>query len=147
MKIESERVYLDTSALVKLYVPESGSTLLEKALLGRRDLFASDLAVTELTSATARRVREKDLSASHARLIYERVLRDLGSGEFQRLDLTPQAHRDAERLLMGIGRMSSLRAADALHLALASAAGCQVLITFDRQMRSAAEALGTFEIP
>ncbi len=58
MRIASSPVYLDTSALAKLYVPEGESRLLEEALIGRRDVLVSDLAVTELVSVLMRRVRE-----------------------------------------------------------------------------------------
>lgn len=146
MKIASSPVYLDTSALAKLYVPESGSDEMEEALVGRRDIITSDLAVTELTSAVARRVREGDLSAAHARRIYQRVLRDVAAGEFRRAEITANSHREAERLLMGIGRRVPLRAADALHLGMAALLGARVLVTFDHRMRSAAEALGTLVV-
>ncbi len=42
-------------------IPEDGAAL-DAALVGRRDLIVSDLAVTELASAIARRTREGDLS-------------------------------------------------------------------------------------
>jgi len=147
VQIGSSPVYLDTSALAKLYVSEPDSATLEAAVVGRRDLIVSDLAVTELASAIARRTREGDLSAAHARRVYQRVLRDRATGEFRHAELTASVHREAERLLMGLGRGVALRAADALHLALAAAHATRVLITFDRRMRTAAEALGTFELP
>lgn len=146
MKIASSPVYLDTSALVKLYVPEPGSDEMEDALLGRRDVIVSDLAITELTSAVARRVRDADLTAADARRIYRRVLNDADAGEFRRAEITANAHREAERLLMGIGRRVPLRAADALHLGMAGLLGARVLVTFDERMRSAAEALGTLDV-
>ena len=145
MKIAASPVYLDTSALAKLYVPESASGELDDALEGRRDVIVSDLAITELTSAVARRVRQNELSATHARRIYQRALRDVVDGEFRRVELTASVHREAERLLMGAGRRVPLRAADALHLALASLAGARVLVTFDARMTAAAKALGTLE--
>ncbi|MCX5737258.1 MAG: type II toxin-antitoxin system VapC family toxin [Proteobacteria bacterium] len=147
MKIEGSGVYVDTSALVKLYVPERWSTELDTALSGRRDLLVSELAVTELTSATIRRVREGELSAVHGRRVYQRLQRDLDDGQFRRVELTASAHREAERLLLGLGRRSALRAADALHLALAALLGARVMLTFDEHMRRAAEALGTLEVP
>jgi uncharacterized protein len=146
VKIASSPVYLDTSALVKLYLPESGSDEMEDALLGRRDVIVSDLAITELTSAVTRRVREADLTAGHARRIYQRVLSDVGAGEFRRAEITSNSHREAERLLMGIGRRVPLRAADALHLGMAGLLGVRVLVTFDQRMVSAAEALGTLDV-
>jgi len=51
--------------------------------------------------------------------------------------------REAERLLMVLGL--PLRAADALHLALATDAQCRVLMTFDARLGAAAEAAG-FEV-
>ena len=107
----------------------------------------SDLAVTELTSAIARRVRDAQLAANQAERVYRRILQDVNAGEFHRAELTAAVHREAERLLMGIGRRVPLRGADALHLALAALAGARVLITFDRSMTTAAKALGTFELP
>ena len=147
VRIVSSPVYLDTSALAKIYIAEAESDALETMLVGRRDLFVSDLAVSELTSTIARRAREAELSAAQARRLYQRVLRDLAGGEFRRAELTAATHRAAERLLMGLGRRVALRAADALHLALAGIAGARVLVTFDRRMETAARALGTFELP
>ena len=147
MEIASSPVYIDTSALAKLYVPEPWSDELEAVLVGRRDVVVSELAVTELTSALARRVRDEEVSSADARRVYQRVLRDLVSGEFQRGELTAGAHREAERLLLALGPRTVLRAADALHLALAGLLGARVLMTFDKRMSAAAEALGTLELP
>jgi len=147
VRIDSSPVYLDTSALAKLYVAEPGSDALESALLGRRDLLVSDLAATELTSAVSRRLREGDLSAADARRAYARLGRDLSRGEYQRLELTGAVHRDAERLLLSLGRTVALRALDALHLALAAQAGAGAFVTFDRRQLAAVRALGTFELP
>ena len=147
MEIASSPVYLDTSALAKLYISEARSDDLEAALLGRRDLIVSDLALSELASAIARRAREGELGAIDATRLYQRTLRDLTTGAFRRAELTGGVHREAERLLMGLARRVALRATDALHLALAAAEGARVLITFDRRMRAAARALGTFDLP
>ncbi len=45
VRIESSPVYLDTSALAKLYVQEAGSDELDSALIGRRDLLWSSPTV------------------------------------------------------------------------------------------------------
>jgi hypothetical protein len=140
-------VYLDTSALAKIYITEPESADLEAALLGRRDLIVSDLAVTELASAIARRGREGDLSTLHAQRLYERILRDVAAAEYRRAEVTLTVHREAERLLLGLGRRIPLRASDALHLAQAAILGARVVITYDKQMKAAATGLGTFELP
>jgi predicted nucleic acid-binding protein len=146
VRIESSPLYLDTSALAKLYIQESDSDVLDAALSGRRDILLSELVVTELTSAVVRRVREGSLGALAGRRIYSQLLRDLRAGEFRLLDLTSATHREAERILMTIGRQIAVRAADSLHLAVAALADARGLVTFDRQMRDAALAMGSFEV-
>jgi hypothetical protein len=139
VRIDSSPVYLDTSALAKIYVTEPESEALEAALLGRRDILVSDLAVTELTSALTRRVREGSLDHASAHRVYTGLLRDLADGQYRWVETTRQVHREAERLLLTIGRRTGLRAADALHLALANTAGARVLVSFDARMKAAAE--------
>src|SRR5438132_1206354 len=63
-----------------------------------------------------------------------------------RAELTANAHREAERLLMTLGERVPLRAADGLHLALAALASARMLVTFDRRMAAAAAAVGTFDL-
>ncbi len=57
-------IYIDSSALAKLYVPEPESDALDAILRGRRDLLMSELAITELLSAVARKRREGVLTAA-----------------------------------------------------------------------------------
>jgi len=146
VRIESSPVYLDTSALAKLYVQEANSDDLDSALIGRRDLLISELALTELTSALARRIREGAIAAATGRRIYQQVLRDVRAGEYRLLDLTPATHREAERLLLTMGQHAPLRAADSMHLAMAALAEARALVTYDRQMHLAASALGSLEV-
>ena len=62
-------LYVDASALVKLYLPEPESDDLNRALSGRRDLVGSDMAVTEIVSSLARRRRKGEIDvAAVARL-------------------------------------------------------------------------------
>jgi uncharacterized protein len=146
VKIESSPVYLDTSALAKLYVQETDSDALDSALVGRQDLLISELVLTELTSVLTRRIREGALAPATGRRIYQQVFRDVRAGEYRLLDLTPATHREAERLLLAIGRHAPIRAADSLHLATAALAEARCLVTYDRQMHAAASTLGSFEV-
>jgi predicted nucleic acid-binding protein len=146
VRIESSPVYLDTSALAKLYVQEAGSDDLDSALIGRRDLLISELALTELTSAIARRVREGEIEASIARRIYQQLFRDVRAGEYKLLDLTSATHREAERLLLTMGRHAPIRAGDSLHLATAALADARTFVTYERQMHAVTSALGSFEV-
>ena len=139
-------VYLDSSALLKLYVPEAGSDAFDRVLGGRDDLLASDLTITEIVSALARRVREGGVRPEQARMVQRSVVRALEGGPYGRVELDRGTHRDAERLLLD-RRDLTLRAADALHLALALAAGAGTLATFDGRLGAAARALGLGSYP
>lgn len=138
-------LYVDASALAKLYLPERGSNRVDDFLRGRRDLVVSDLAVTEIISAAARKQREGSLSRDHLANLYREILEDFETGSFQRVDLVPAVHRDAERRLLSSDTLP-LRAADALHVALALAAGCVTVLTFDARLAEAARAEGLLSL-
>jgi predicted nucleic acid-binding protein len=137
-------VYLDSSAFVKLCLPEPESESLDRFLVGRRDLVISELTITEVISAVVRSHREGLLSSKHVDHIHDAVLSDARSGTFRRLDISPAIHRAAEQLLLAT-KSSTLRTLDALHIALASSGGVKFLITFDTRMSEAAvqHGLGT----
>jgi len=139
-------IYLDTSALLKLYLREPDSEQLNRTVEGRRDLLLSELAITEFISALARRKREGSLSPSDAGLLRKTLLGDSASGIFLRVDLAPPTHRSAETILLS-PEIESLRAADALHLALAHSADARTIATYDARMRRAAVARGLALVP
>jgi len=139
-------VYVDSSALAKLYVPELESERLEQFLRGRRDLMISELSVTEVLSAVARRRREGALDVKQAREIRDAIVSDAASGSFRRLDLTPATHREAERILLSTESVP-LRTLDALHLALAIAGDARRIVTFDGRMAVAANLYGLQVVP
>ena len=131
-------LYLDASALSKLYMAEPESDSLNRALRGRRDLHVSDLAITEIVSALARRRREGLLPADVPPRLHATILAHLEAGLFHRVELIAQVHREAERLLLTL----EVRAADSLHLALALAAGARTFVTYDRRQAAAARRSG-----
>lgn len=123
------RIYLDTSALVKLVVAEGESQALKHFLgeCAEDGLFSAALARTELVRAVAPNGAEAVADA-----------RDL----LNRLDtvmLTRQLLDDAGTLLP-----LRLRSLDAIHLAAAQRAGdaLRAVITYDTRMLSAAADLG-----
>ena len=134
-------VYLDASAWVKLYQPEPHSDTLNRALLGRTDLFVSDLGATEVASALGRACREGRLDRVSARRLQRKLRHHLTSGVVQRLDMTPRVHVEAERMLLTVEHLP-LRAADALHVALASAMDMATVVTYDPRLAAAARAAG-----
>ena len=134
-------VYVDASALAKLYVSEAESETVDAFLRGRRGLMLSELAITEVLSAVARRKREGQLRAALANQIRDAVLADADSGSFVRLHLDPAVHREAERLLLAAESLP-LRTLDALHIALAWSGSATHVLTFDSRMREAAAQAG-----
>lgn len=130
-------LYIDSSALAKLYVPEAESEKLDAFLRGKRGLMISELSITEVLSAVARRKRERELKPELASKIRDAVLADADSGSFARLHLEPTVHRAAERLLLTMDSVP-LRTLDALHVALAFSGAATHVLTFDRRMREAA---------
>jgi predicted nucleic acid-binding protein len=138
---EAVGIYLDSSALANLYLPEPESDRLDALLRGRQDLLISELAITEVLSAVARKRREGTLSTSQALEIRDAVLADADSGSFYRLDLSPLVHRHAERLLLQVESIA-LRTLDALHVALALSGSATHIVTYDARMRAAAKQVG-----
>ncbi len=66
------------------------------------------------------------------------------SGVFLKIDLPAAVFREAERILMAVDAVA-LRAADAIHLALALSADARSILTYDERMAEAATSLG-FEV-
>ena len=137
-------VYLDSSALVKLFVPEPESDALNQSLAGMMDVVVSDLALTEMASALGRRTREGLLTASQSRQLQRQAqILAVGCG---RAELIPAVHRRAERLLL-TSRHVALRSLDALHIALALHAEAATLVTYDPRLRNGAASQGLFVAP
>ena len=126
-------VYIDASALAKLYVPEAESERLDAFLRGRVGLMISELAITQVLSAVT---REGELRPELANQIRGARLADAESGSFARLHVDPAVHREAERLLLATDSLP-LRTLDALHIALAFSGRATHVLTFDRRMREA----------
>jgi len=138
-------LYLDASALAKLFLPEAESAALNRSLLGRRDLLLSDLAVTETVSALRRRSREGEIPLEAVLGVQRAILDLFEAGSVLRVELDVRAHREAERLLVHLE--APLRGADALHLAMALGSEAASVVTFDQRMRAATAAAGLHALP
>ena len=108
---------------------------------GRNDVLVSDLAVTEVISALARRLRQGSLAREATRRVQHAILGRLDEGVYRRVELTRDVHRRAEQFLLSLPE-TPLRAADALHLALATSARAASLASFDARLAAAARAVG-----
>jgi predicted nucleic acid-binding protein len=108
---------------------------------GRGDVLVSDLSVTEIISALARRLRQGSLAREAARRLQHSIVGRLDEGVYQRVELTRHVHRRADQFLLSLPG-TPLRAADALHLALATSARAASLASFDARLTAAARAVG-----
>jgi predicted nucleic acid-binding protein len=105
----------------------------------------SELTVTEMVSILTRLSRQGAIAREALRRIQHAVMARLDDGTYQRVELTTDIHRRAEQLLVQLIRIP-LRAADALHLALAMSARAS-LASFDTRLASAARAIGLATYP
>ena len=119
-------VYLDASAMVKLVVEEKESAALNAWLGVSRNKVSCALVRVEVGRAVA---REGRMAVSRARRLLDRV--DLIVLDDELLDLAAELD-------------GPLRSLDAIHVAAALELGdrLEVLVTYDGQMRRAAEAIG-----
>ena len=107
-------VFLDTSALVKLYVEEKGTAKV-LSLVADKDSGGAvilDLALIESRSAIRRRERDGDISGADANRILDRLESD-SSSSFLVQPSTPAVMEEAARLI----DRYPLRAYDAIQLA------------------------------
>ena len=114
-------LYCDASALFKLYVPEPGSDELNQNVEGRHDLLVSDLAITEVVSALSRRLRQGAIAHERVHRVQNDIVGRMDDGVYRRVELTRDVHRRAEHFLLSL-TATPIRAADALHLAMAMSA-------------------------
>lgn len=134
-------LYLDSSALVKLYVREPGTA--ELSAFVRKfspPLPFSSLHELELTHALERRREEGDLSTIGLNQIVGTLDHDLTQGVLAR----PAAEWSGTfaRAIHLLRQHRGLRSLDALHIGHALEAGAVWFVTYDRRQGKAATAEG-----
>lgn len=131
-------MYLDTSVLGALYIPEALSAA-AAAAVGAAPPAISALTEVEFASVVARRLRERTISAADGALVLRTFDAHVADRRYRRLPVVAETFVEAGRLLRsGAAPLSTL---DALHLAIA-ASHREPLCTADRQLARAAARLG-----
>ncbi len=130
-------LYLDTSALVKMYVEEVGSADVRNKSGQAEGIATSRIAYAEARAALARKYREGGLSGSDYRLVVEELDQDWAN--YFAVEVSDSLVKSAGRL----AEKYALRGADAIHLAsaviLAKEVGRSLMFAcFDGQLSSAA---------
>lgn len=110
------RVFFDTSALAKLFVPEAGTDEMN-ALLAQvgMEVWVSALAPLEFHSLAWRRHRQGHLDAARVAALLDTLDEQLH--EWQVIGLTPSVLQGARELLAEHAGQHGLRTLDALQLA------------------------------
>lgn len=113
--------FLDTSALAKHYHPEVGSSKIDRLWnQSGHGLFVSCLAVLEIVSVFAGKVRAGAISVADLELLHRRFFSDLTrSKRLTGVRLLVGHYQEAERLLRQHGPLRRLRTLDAIQLAVA----------------------------
>jgi len=106
-------LYLDTSAIVKLYAQEAGSNIIRQAIVDAELLATSLLSYPETRSALARKARGGEITRTDLTIYRHEFERD-----WQRLYRLP-IDATLIRRAGDLAEEHALRAFDALHLAAA----------------------------
>lgn len=127
--------YVDTSVLVAYYCPEPLSEKVDTFLTAHTNPIISGLTEVELFSALSKKVRNKEMKQKDAGRVVARFLADMENGYYRSLSLESSHYRLARDW---IGMFSlPLKTLDALHLAISSSEGLDIVTTDPGLFKSA----------
>jgi len=134
--------YWDTSAILKLYVPETDSArFLELLASTNEPIGSSAVAGIEVLCALHRKEAVGDLTTGAASRIYQRFLADCGAGRIVRIpygdDVVSRA-AEVVRLALQRPHPVMIRSLDAIHIASALVAKSKKLVATDLRLRAVA---------
>ena len=133
--------YLDTSALIKRYVEEPYSAAFDAFFLsGEFDFVISLLVITEITSALARRARQREITSAFAASTRQIFQDEVLTGSWQMVAFESQQFSQAANLISSL--QLPLGTLDALHLTSALNSPASALATADKQLATAAKKSG-----
>ena len=133
-------VYLDTSALIQLYVPEAFSSEVERLVADVDVLVISRLSMLEWHCAMSRRLRAGLITKAYLNIARTEFTRHLTEAYFHIVPFDDALLIDALRVLDSV-KPVPLRTLDAIHLTAARNAGVTRLATADRVMADGANKL------
>lgn len=138
--------FLDTSALIKYFVEETGTEEIKRLIEFETLLWVSELATVEGVSALAKKVRNREVSADEFYgLLYE-LISFFDSGRCEIIPLDDEGKERARTILSTWALSHRLGSFDALQLAAAARAresiGHMEFYSADRRLLVAAQAQG-----
>lgn len=136
-------LYLDTSALVKLYIAEPGSEWVQTKCERADLLIMSPLQETELKNAVLAACGRGTYDRITMRHILQHINTDLSAGTFTaQLCDWPLLWQRANQLAEAHTPRILCRTLDILHVAIAETAGTDLLITGDGRQLELCRAIG-----
>ena len=132
-------MYVDSSVILKLYVPESASDDAQRAVADAQEVVCSELLLAEFQSAISRKRREGQFDADTAHDFMAALRRDIDSGAIETVKLDSSAIEAAVKLLARTPEGIPLRTLDAIHLAVCLENRLFPLLTNDLVMAKAAK--------
>lgn len=121
--------FFDSSALGKQYHPEVGTSTVQQLVSDPASRYIiSRLAVVEIHSVFAGKVRSNLISSADFLLLCRQFRRDVTRNRFQIVRLTAPHFREAQRLIQKYGPSRRLRTLDALQLSVALGLRNQALL-------------------
>jgi predicted nucleic acid-binding protein len=131
-------IYIDTSALAKRYVAESGSEAFEAFVAEQSDeCVICPLGAIELESVLQRLQREQLIDSGYALQARRNFASDLASAVWSMQRFDAASFSRGTELLRTLS--CALATLDVLHLACAIELGCDAIATGDRQFARAAK--------
>jgi uncharacterized protein len=139
--------YVDTSAFIKRFVEELGTNAIEQFIAeGNFTLAISSLSMVEIRTVLKRKILQNEISTDTAKSIKELIHLEIASQSlfFQTIDAG--TFERTGHLIEGL--TSQLGALDAIHLACAKTAKCELMVSADKQLlRASIEAgLAIFDL-
>ena len=137
-------IYLDSSALIKLYVPEENSAEVARYVLRRRQsLPLSPLHELELKNALRAKAFRKEASRKSVNAALRHLCADIASGIFVRPPLDwPEVFEAAEALSQRSTATVGGRSLNLLHVASAKILKARGFLTFDQRQATLARKAG-----
>ncbi|MBI2344306.1 MAG: type II toxin-antitoxin system VapC family toxin [Deltaproteobacteria bacterium] len=129
------RLFLDSSALAKRYVEESGTVAVADHCAQATEILLCIVTIPEMISAFNRLRREKKLTAKHYRQMKADFARDIEQATI--LDLSELVLQYTIQCL----ERAPLKALDALQLGCALSAHCDLFLSADQRQLQAARRL------
>lgn len=135
------RVFLDTSAFAKLYLPEPDGDRLREWVEGAERRHVSSLGLAEMESALARLIRMGQLDAGQARRVRQRLDADVEDGFLEPVRVHDEDIRRAAFLMRGRPELA-VRTLDGIQLSVAITLAPDRFGTADRRLAAAARTVG-----